>query len=374
PYLVKYITLERADEQVVYADGNGRIITTQQKYDDDSFELISDTARIYDGSGNLVSCSIIPDSRLSVSASLCGGLAAFVVSPLNDDGTLDCTLLLCYVGNEPLERNQPVAEQKQRAAGRAYELGVKYGITILTGSSAMLDFPDFSAESEYAENRLLDALDDIETALAYFPDGFFAELLTPIEDNEFTPTSLTVCLTGKLRPLNEYSTNYPIAYSYTSGSASYIVIDVLTCVNNTLIQTVAHETMHIIDEKILWLIDKHFDGFGKWTSLVPDDAYNYSYVDNNGNDFSGTKYTPGGKGTTYFIDTYSRTFPKEDRARLFEYLFISQDALYDTIAENEHIRSRAAVLCGVLREAFESVRSCDDVWWERFIKDEIPNN
>ena len=56
-YLVKYITLERADEQVVYADGNGRIITTQQKYDDDSFELISDTARIYTPPKS-VSCSI----------------------------------------------------------------------------------------------------------------------------------------------------------------------------------------------------------------------------------------------------------------------------------------------------------------------------
>ena len=55
----------------------------------------------------------------------------------------------------------------------------------------------------------------------------------------------------------------------------------------------------------------------------------------------------------------------EDRARLFEHLFVAESS-NETIFVNPHIKARAEYLCSVIHEYFETVRNADNIWWERF--------
>ena len=108
--------------------------------------------------------------------------------------------------------------------------------------------------------------------------------------------------------------------------------------------------------------------FSLWPGLLPKNVnYYYYYVDQNGFEPSDTSYTVMGEANEdniYFIDAYSKTFPTEDRARIFEYLFKTENGTLSPSIRGSHLIEKCRALCIILRKVFPSVAAEDSVFWE----------
>jgi hypothetical protein len=109
------------------------------------------------------------------------------------------------------------------------------------------------------------------------------------------------------------------------------------------------------------------DWLALWESATPvPDAYTYSYDDY----YDNYKYTISDgyddPENVWFTDSYGRTFPTEDRARLFEYMLTPEDdAGYLDIYSYENLVYKAKLYSYILRQCFPSCNTEEANSWER---------
>ena len=111
-------------------------------------------------------------------------------------------------------------------------------------------------------------------------------------------------------------------------------------------------------------------------ALAEDPEVKISYTDENGVTLGSDDprvwnwELPADIDTIYFVDGYSTTYPKEDRARIFQYLATcGPDALPEAF-KSEAIRKKASYLCACLRRSFRSLAEAEDVFWEQSLNPE----
>ncbi len=271
---------------------------------------------------------------------------------------------------EPLARKREMGTDLSIPMELEAKLERDYGVEIYTGVDAIIDFPDFYATELNNAATITETLRALQWVMERFPEGFFEELYS--DEIEYGPRQLEIHITSKLTPAGNTGTSFPAAYAYYDygNNVQKIVVDGTQ--SYTLRTNFAHEIMHAIETRINNKTDYEiYFGFERWYDYLPEGfEYNFSYRGDDGGDYNNYDYTPtynADAENVYFIDAYSKTFALEDRARLFESLFMSETELNSVFAY-EHIRDRAEYLCEVIRENFESVRNADSVWWERFLK------
>ena len=76
-------------------------------------------------------------------------------------------------------------------------------------------------------------------------------------------------------------------------------------------------------------------------------------------------------GEVWFLDSYSRSYPLEDRGRILEYLYAGPEGAYAQAFEEPHIRDKAQYLCAVIRACFPSCAGADRLPWETLV-DPVP--
>lgn len=197
------------------------------------------------------------------------------------------------------------------------------------------------------------ALKQLEQALANYPDGFFSQFRTESQDS-----GIYLMLVGAI------SSDDPInvaAFEFGLGAREYIGLDISFY---ELRGNLYHELWHATENKIL---RSSFSGFydGSWDACNPEGfAYRYAYnlSDQNGTLWQGT-YT-GGDQEFYFVDDYSKTYPKEDRARIMEYV-MGDDALAQAVLRSPAIRQKLQLMDQGIRTAFNT-SGWEDVHWMRF--------
>ena len=180
-----------------------------------------------------------------------------------------------------------------------------YNIKIKVGEDAIIDFPDFSAQTFDNYEQILTSLNRIDTILQKYDRTFFEGFY------DAGYNGLHLYLTGTLIP-SDYTTqaSNPAAYSLTYNGSYMIVIDLG---QSNLEELLCHELLHNLEFKL------NNDGikvFADWKSSNPSDFYyNDSYTSS-----SLFNYTlkEDNKDNVYFIDYYSHTYETEDRARVFE--------------------------------------------------------
>ena len=287
----------------------------------------------------------------------------------DEDYRQDTTFFLVdYSQLEPLERERPIGTDISVPLELEAMLEREYGVEIFTKEEAVIDFPDFYAVELDNVATITETLESLQWVMEKFPYGFFDELYS--DEFEYGPTKLQIYITSTLSPANSTGTSYPAAYAYYDyeNRAQVIVLDGTQ--SYSIKTNFAHELMHAIETNINTRTD-HITlfGFDEWNEYLPEGfEYNYSYRGDDGFDYNDDEYTAiygGDPETTYFLDAYSKTFPLEDRARLFEHLFVAESS-NETIFINPHIKARAEYLCSVIHEYFETVRNADNIWWERF--------
>lgn len=243
----------------------------------------------------------------------------------------------------------PDAAGLAQCQAQADALGEEHGVTILLWENTLACQPwDYTLVPEYRVEAYRRDLTILEQSLGKFPEGFF-QTLTSGTDNG----SLTICLVRALKGGGEMEIleNAGGAQYWIDGSA-YIIL----ALGDGLEQTLYHEISHVIDNRVI-STSKAYDD---WEYLNPGDfAYDYDYADNLYRD--GAVWLDEEK--RQFIDTYSMSFPKEDRARILEYAMMPGNESYFI---SETMQEKLDIICRAIREVF-SLEDDTPYSWEQYL-------
>ena len=192
-------------------------------------------------------------------------------------------------------------------------------------------------------------------------DGYPKAMLSEIESYEGNP--LQIYLGSDFVRESEYSIASAAAVADSTWDYLMIAFDISYA--DVMEQNLSHELTHILDGFVEDYVHKtNLDLMNYWTYGLNSEEYPYyyTYVDKYGIDVNvSTDLALRGDACKWFIDTYSRSFPTEDRARVFENLFMGNKELF----ESEELTKKARFLTAVLRAMFPDMAEEGEVLrWE----------
>lgn len=178
------------------------------------------------------------------------------------------------------------------------------------------------------------------------------EMLTKIGKNSAC-NKLTICLVGELWGINEVGSKAPKDGVYFRNSGNgYLML----ATGEDFEQKLYHELFHVIDSYVL-TESKRYD---TWDRLNPPGfSYDYSYIANQGRQ-AGDYLNPNNR---WFIDVFSMSYPREDRARIWEYAVQSGNSSYFATMP---MKCKLDALCQGIREAFE-IQNGTTLIWEQYL-------
>ncbi|MBR5713052.1 MAG: hypothetical protein IKX54_05595 [Lachnospiraceae bacterium] len=235
----------------------------------------------------------------------------------------------------------------------------RFGITVcylpIDLETTLFDYRMVPIEDEFA---LIDAMNLLYTTFAEFPEGFWQEIPGKSKDG------LTFFVCYEFERLSNNMVETASAVTNITYPTLYVGIGMKF---SGVQQTIMHETMHLMENRIEEYCDEN-DIWepGYWISQLNTTEYPYhgSYTSSDGTDivdYEGTYWD--NPNDAWFIDPYSRTMYKEDRARVIENLYVGNRYYFKN---SEHLRVKAEHLCGFLRAVFPSVAKCSEpVVWEQ---------
>lgn len=266
-------------------------------------------------------------------------------------------------------------EVRERIAGNKRTIGQKHGVSMITLEEARAK-NDLSGYTLWDNMGILDELDASEILLDFMdelPAGMIREMQSEMEN----PVEICFCGTisgdtgaGNLDYAGAYVTFGIYEIDGEPISFTRMVFDV--SLKDALQTNFAHEWFHLMEDHIWAAVQEDWES--RWIQMSPEDAYFYEYNEylafdeNRGID---VYVSEPDMTDVYFIDGYSRTFPKEDRARIFENLYMagSGDEL-PACFESSHVRQKAVYLCQLIRKSYPSADNPGKNIWEQGLCEE----
>lgn len=252
----------------------------------------------------------------------------------------------------PLE-GEPDLATLEACQAYADKLGSKYGISIQVWQNALSVQPwDYEFEAECQPAVLYQELKLLDQRLSQFP----AELLA---DTASHFSSLNVGIVRTIRgTAASGSLNIATGIQFQNGSDAYVVISA----GRYSEQALYHELFHVMETHIL----NESTAFDQWEALNPDSfSYTYGYAapQNPEAYLSGTDWA--------FVDTYSMSYPKEDRARVWENALLpgNQDLFSPPI-----LQAKLQTLCQGIRQAYGLRKSPEVFPWEQYLDESLAFN
>lgn len=255
-----------------------------------------------------------------------------------------------------------------------------YGIEIFSGEEAVRYFSGYAVREEKGWANIYNALVEIESVLSRFPEGFFEEMKSAYGEDG----SLSIYLTGTIIPDTTYSESISdaAAFTFLEGLSDRVIV--VDATQGGIDVTIAHELLHCIEDSVYnksYSSDSELEMFERWYMLNPEGfSYVGTYTDGNGNttgaevtDYIGSSYSAGGEmplDSVYFVDGYATSYAREDMARIFEYIFFSEDEPLPDYFESINMKLKSAYLCACIREAFRCMEGTE-VCWEHSIDPEF---
>ena len=236
----------------------------------------------------------------------------------------------------------------------AREISSRRGISVKIWQDAVETPPwDYRLEPEYLVPRIREELEALDEHLSHYPDGFLAELGENFD-------SLSICIVRSITGNGAAdSLEYVAGLQYWEGAAGFLAL----ATGEDTERTLYHELCHLIDTQVI----NRTDAYDNWDNLNPGDfTYDLSYVANQSRD--GSKYLiPGSEA---FIDTYSMSVPKEDRARIMEYAMTGG---HEDLFRSSILQSKLRRMCIGIREAFGLENSPEPLLWEQYLWKPVTN-
>ena len=244
---------------------------------------------------------------------------------------------------EPLyTRSNPDTKGLQQCAQRAVELKDKYGIHVHVGEDALTVDNDYELTDEYLVPALTAMMDRIEKLLARFPEGFMDESLAKGEMH--------------LSLVRDIAGNQDMVQFYKNGDA-YIILEISDGIEDRFL----HGLAYVIDSHVLG----NSRDFDNWKKLNPSDFdydYNYYFYESHGE----SSYLSGDERA--FVDTYSMTFPHEDRCRLF---VAAMQEGNEELFTSSVMQAKLKRMCQGIREAYGYERSSETYAWEQYLEESL---
>ena len=230
----------------------------------------------------------------------------------------------------------------------ANEIGKKYGIEVCIYKDAAAIEPwDYDLEYEHLPGVLRRELDLLDAHLANYPAGFLPTLADRFQ-------GLRICIVRSLTGSAESgSLDSADGIQFMDGYTACIALAASANTEYALY----HELCHLIDTVVL----TESGAYDRWDELNPDGfSYDYDYIANASRDSSA--YLQDSR--RYFIDNYSMSYPKEDRARIMEYAMTEGN---DPYFQSATMQKKLRLLCQGIREAFGLEKSPETFLWEQYL-------
>lgn len=229
---------------------------------------------------------------------------------------------------------------------QAEAMSARYGIDILIGEDAAATEPwDYYFVPETDPFLLKGKLSYLESCLSVYPEGMLKVLSQDYG-------GLHVCVVREIR--GRKSTGSLDSANglqfFSDENENYIVLA------EDMEYTLFHELCHVIEDFLL----PRTPAWDDWESLNPADfSYDLDFTENADRD--GEAYLED--DTRAFVDTYSMSFPREDRARVMEYAMTpgNEDLFRPPI-----MQSKLQMLCSGIREVF-SIPDSTSLLWEQYL-------
>lgn len=245
----------------------------------------------------------------------------------------------------------PDTEALAACEDTAASIAKKHDVEILLWTSATEYQPEsYSFTAEYQAPLIADCLEQLDAVLAQFPGGFLKKAAKGTADGR-----IKICLvreiTGNVSQGQlEYSDG--LQYWDANGNAYVAVV-----AGDAMAEDLYHELFHVIDSRVM----STCSAYDSWDRLNPDGfEYTYSYYLQPENAVS----LLDGEDRA-FIDFYSMSFPREDRARIMEYACTPGNEAY---FESDVMQAKLDRLCAGIREAFGLEKSTELFLWEQYLQ------
>lgn len=193
-----------------------------------------------------------------------------------------------------------------------------FGVETVFGENVRRSFGGYDLKPETDTELILSALDTVRTTLAVFPDGFFRKLA----EKGKLPIRIELC--------GEIVNRFPLFGLAGTADGARVIALSISNENAPVGATLVHELCHVIDltldslagnDPSCWNADDWLllcpPGFSYYGGYCDPDGEPYSLV----GDPSFTAEDAGGAGI-WFINRSSKISPYEDRAEIFEALFL----------------------------------------------------
>ena len=231
---------------------------------------------------------------------------------------------------------------------KADDLEQRFGVEIHLADEPQ-EGKDYALTYEHHPEVFLNALDQLEKAMSVFPEGFL-ETVADVSDS----MKLHIGLVRNLKAKHTGVPNGIVAHQYWVDGNAWIALSV----GNNVEQLFYHELAHVLDT---FVYSKNV-GYDEWVKLNPKDfSYDLSY-----NEYEARGESPylSGKNRV-FIDSYSMTFPKEDRARIFDCAITEGNA---ELFASETMQSKLRQFCVGLRNACGWKKDERSFLWEQYLE------
>lgn len=233
------------------------------------------------------------------------------------------------------------------------------GVDLLYGSDGN-DFVlyDYVGAAEMDLYTIYGAVKTVSEILMSYPEGMLRESYAE------THRGLQIYLCGTIYGTSDRSLSQ--AGGVTTDSDGYILVAV--DVHDNLKYDIPHELSHVFDRRITHVSSTaERDWMMLWEAATPiENVYAYSYDDY----YEYTRYTAWNESNdanVWFVDSYARTFPTEDRARIMENLFNPEADGLAEVFQFENLQAKARLYAYILRECFESCDVDEVLYWETYL-------
>lgn len=246
---------------------------------------------------------------------------------------------------------EPDWEGLGRIEEEAKAIGEKYGVRLRVYQEAVAYPPsDYTFTAAWQVPLYERYLPLVEKALGAYPKEFIKKLGKQSENGK-----VTICLVDGAYGNNDLGAISSAAgVHYMLGGNHYVVL----VMDDTLESTLYHELFHVIDIYVM----NRVNTFDWWDDLNPKGfKYDNDYIQNQYRE----DYQYLEPDTRAFIDMYSMSFAKEDRARIMEYAMQEGNAEYFS---SPIMQKKLKTLCEGIRKAFGLQKYKDPLIWEQYLQ------
>ncbi len=235
----------------------------------------------------------------------------------------------------------PDVQGLARCQQKAQEMSGRYGVKITVLPGELRQPEDYELTGEHQVEALEKSLTVLDQAMSRFPEDFFRRIA---ED-----TTSKVLEISLVRDISGGDTGL----QYWIQADACIALEI----GATLEQNFYHELCHVLDN-FIYANTRDLD---VWDKCNPKGfRYDNSYELYQSH---GDAYLTGEDRA--FIDAYSRTYPKEDRARIWEYALMPGN---ENCFASETMQEKLHLLCFSIRSAFEWKKDTRTFPWEQYLE------